>query len=98
MSGVAASAKETIALGGFGNAVGHRQGITDQLAIEFIHSMRQALLHLPQRTDEGCRITPIETQGIKAATAQVPTKPFQALQRAQLGTLLDTPAVGDHHR
>ncbi|MCY1403081.1 hypothetical protein D9M71_182480 [compost metagenome] len=89
---------ETEALDGFRDAIGNRQRVAKNSAVLFAHPVRQALLHLPQGADEGCRIAAIETQRIDSAAAQMLLEAFQSFMGAQFGALFDAPAVGDHHR
>ncbi len=96
--GVAAGAMETEALDRLGDTVGNRQGVAEDPAVLLLHPPLQALLHFPERTDEGGRVAPIEADRVEAATAQVQLEALQALVGTQLGALLDAPAIGDHHR
>ena len=96
--GVAAGAIEAEALDRLGDAVGNRQRVAEDAAVLLLHAPLQALFHLPERTDEGGRVAPIEADRIEAAAAQMQLEALQPLMGAQFGALLDAPAIGDHHR
>ncbi|MNQ47811.1 hypothetical protein D3C85_616680 [compost metagenome] len=96
--GVLAGTVKAEALDGLGDRIGHGQRIVEDAAHPLVHPVGQPLLQLVEGTDEGGRIAAVEADRIETAVAQMLDEALQPREGAQLGALLDAPAVGDHHR
>ena len=95
---ITAGPEKTVAFDRLRNTIGHPHRVTAFAPLGRLAIGGKCLFHFIQGTDKGRRVPAIKTEGYKTAMLQMGFKALKPLSGAQFGALLNTPAVGNHHR